>query len=68
VWETLGTQRATNVLVAMFPRALVDSETLADVDAWLASTDANPAAKRLVGEGRADLQRGLVAQAFDAPG
>ena len=68
VWETLGTQRATNVLVAMFPRALVDSETLADVDAWLASTDANPAAKRLVGEGRADLQRGLVAQAFDAQG
>ncbi len=66
VWETLGTQRATNVLVAMFPRTLVDEQTLAEVDAWLASTDANPAAQRLVGEGRADLQRGLIAQAFDA--
>jgi aminopeptidase N len=66
VWETLGTQRATNVLVAMFPRVLVDAETLSAVDDWLASTDANPAAKRLVGEGRADIQRGLAAQAFDA--
>ena len=66
VWETLGTQRATNVLVALFPRTLVDQATLATVDEWLASTDANPAAKRLVGEGRADLHRGLEAQAFDA--
>ncbi|CAA9356546.1 MAG: Membrane alanine aminopeptidase N [uncultured Nocardioidaceae bacterium] len=68
VWETLGTQRATNVLVAMFPRSLVDETTLEAVDDWLADTDANPAAKRLVEEGRSDLQRGLTAQAFDATG
>jgi aminopeptidase N len=36
------------------------------VDAWLKSTTANPAAKRYVSEGRADLERALLAQALDA--
>jgi len=66
VWESLGTQRATNVLIAMFPRVLVDEATLTRVDEWLATTNANPAAKRLVGEGRDDLRRALAAQALDA--
>jgi aminopeptidase N len=36
------------------------------VDAWLESSDANPAAKRYVREGRADIARYLAAQAKDA--
>jgi aminopeptidase N len=36
------------------------------VDAWLATSEANPAAKRYVREGRADVARYLAAQAKDA--
>ncbi len=67
VWESLGTQRASTVLVMMFPRVLATEDTLTRVDAWLESAQVNPAVKRLVGEGRADLRRALDAQAFDAP-
>jgi aminopeptidase N len=66
IWEEKGTQRASTVLEYMFPRTLVSTETLATVDAWLESSDANPAAKRYVREGRADIARALAAQAKDA--
>jgi aminopeptidase N len=66
VWETKGTQMATNILVLMFPRALPTQEVLDQVTAWLANSDANPAARRLVSEGRADLERALRAQQRDA--
>jgi aminopeptidase N len=66
IWEEKGTQRASTVLEWMFPRTLISSETLDAVDAWLESSDANPAAKRYVREGRADIVRALAAQAKDA--
>src|SRR5512145_1071679 len=66
IWEEKGTQRASTVLEFMFPRTLISSETLDTVDAWLESSDANPAAKRYVREGRADIARALAAQAKDA--
>jgi len=66
IWEEKGTQRASTVLEYMFPRTLISSETLDTVDAWLESSDANPAAKRYVREGRADIARALAAQAKDA--
>ncbi|HEX6247528.1 MAG TPA: aminopeptidase N, partial [Nocardioidaceae bacterium] len=66
IWEDKGTQRAQTVLEWMFPRTLVSAETLDTVDAWLESSDANPAAKRYVREGRADIARALDAQAKDA--
>jgi len=66
IWEDKGTQRASTILSYMFPSTLVSSETLETVDAWLASSDANPAAKRYVREGRADVARALAAQAKDA--
>jgi aminopeptidase N len=66
IWEEKGTQRASTVLEYMFPRALATPETLETVDAWLESSDANPAAKRYVREGRADIARYLAAQAKDA--
>ncbi|MGI8613563.1 MAG: aminopeptidase N, partial [Nocardioidaceae bacterium] len=66
VWEDKGVQRASVVLLYLFPRALPQPDVLAKVDAWLADTSANPAARRLVGEGRDDLARALAAQAFDA--
>ena len=66
VWETKGVQRATVALRFLFPRSLATQETLDTVDAWLESTDANPAAKRYVREGRADIERALAAQAKDS--
>jgi aminopeptidase N len=66
IWEEKGTQRASTVLEYMFPRALATPDTLDTVDAWLESSDANPAAKRYVREGRADIARYLAAQAKDA--
>jgi aminopeptidase N len=67
IWEKRGVQIASTALEYMFPRALTDQETLDRVDAWLESSPANPAAKRYVSEGRADVARALAAQAFDGP-
>lgn len=66
LWEDKGVQRASTVLVGMFPLPLVSAETLARVDEWLASSPANPAAKRYVAEGRSDMARALAAQERDA--
>jgi len=49
-------------LIYLFPNANPSVETLAKVDTWLASTQAGPAAKRYVSEGRDDLARSLRAQ------
>ncbi len=65
IWEEKGTQRASTALMYMFPMPLISAETLARVDAWLESSAANPAAKRYVNEGRADMARALAAQARD---
>jgi len=66
VWESKGTYRATLILTWMFPVTVVDEATRDRVRAWLSSTDANPAARRLVSEGLADLERALRARVRDA--
>ena len=66
IWEDKGTQIASTALEYMFPRALTSQETLDRVDHCLATSDANPAAKRYVSEVRADIARALAAQAADA--
>jgi aminopeptidase N len=66
IWERLGTHMASNVLEGSFPLPLGSPETIARLDRWLEESRANPAAKRYVREGRADLARALAAQATDA--
>ncbi|HEY0903601.1 MAG TPA: aminopeptidase N, partial [Marmoricola sp.] len=66
LWEHLGTHKASVALNSMFPRALASPALLEQVDAWLRTTTANPAAVRYVQEGRADVARYLAAQAKDA--
>ena len=66
VWEAKGTYRATLILVRMFPSAAVNAATRDRVRSWLDAAAVNPAARRLVGEGLADLERALRAQARDA--
>jgi aminopeptidase N len=66
VWEAKGTYRAGLILTWLFPQVLVSEATRDRVAQWLGSTHANPAARRLVGEGLADIERALRAQARDA--
>jgi aminopeptidase N len=66
IWDERGVQRASTALSYLFPLIPSSAETLAAVDHWLETTEANPAAKRLVSEGRADMARHLQGQARDA--
>ena len=66
IWEQRGVQRASTVLELMFPMPLLSAETVARLDRWLYESPANPAAKRYVREGRADMTRALTAQARDS--
>ncbi len=66
IWEEKGTQRASTALEYMFLMPLVSPEVVARLDEWLETSEANPAAKRYVREGRSDMVRALAAQARDA--
>ncbi|MBA2772888.1 MAG: aminopeptidase N [Nocardioidaceae bacterium] len=66
IWDTRGVHNASTVLSYMFPREVATQQTLDITDAWLESSSANPAARRLVGEGRDDVARALAAQRCDA--
>ena len=66
IWEEKGVQRASTVLELMFPMPLISTETVARLDDWLETSTANPAAKRYVREGRADMVRALAGQERDA--
>ncbi|MFN8194562.1 MAG: aminopeptidase N [Nocardioidaceae bacterium] len=68
IWEEKGTQRASTALEYMFLMPLVSPEVVARLDAWLEESEANPAAKRYVREGRSDMVRALAAQARDTAG
>ena len=66
MWEDKGTQRASTAVEYLFPRPLASPELLERIDVWLRDSSANPAAKRYVREGAADIERSLAGQAKDA--
>jgi aminopeptidase N len=66
MWDHLGSHKASVALEFIFPRPLASHDLLERVDAWLATSEADPAAKRYVAEGRADVARYLAAQQRDA--
>ena len=68
LWEEKGTQRASTAVEFLFPRPLASQELLDTVSTWLQDSTANPAAKRYVREGAADVERYLAGQAKDAEG
>ena len=63
ILDEMGVWIGQVALISLFPSANPSQATLDKVDAWLASTSANPAAQRYVSEGRDDLARALKAQA-----
>ncbi|GAB7005065.1 aminopeptidase N [Nocardioides sp. AN3] len=66
IWEHLGTHKASVALAGLFPKYAASPELLAKADAWLEGSQAEPAAKRYVREGRDAAARALAAQAKDA--
>ena len=66
LWEDKGTQRASTALEHIFPRPLASRALLERVGEWLRESPANPAAKRYVREGAADVERFLAGQERDA--
>jgi aminopeptidase N len=66
MWEEKGTQRASTAVEYLFPRPLASRELLDRVSTWLRDSPANPAAKRYVQEGAADVERFLAGQEMDA--
>ena len=66
IWDRLGTHMAANTLEAAFPLPMGSPALVARIDRWLEESPANPAAKRYVQEGRADVLRALAAQQRDA--
>ncbi len=65
LWEDKGTQRASTALEWLFPRPMASPELLEQITTWLRESPANPAAKRYVREGAADVERYLAGQAHD---
>ena len=67
VWERRTSELAQNVVIGLFPTwtSTIDGQTLALADAFLADPETPPALRRLVSEGRADVQRALTAREAD---
>ncbi|HEY7009815.1 MAG TPA: aminopeptidase N [Jatrophihabitantaceae bacterium] len=68
VWERRTNEVAQSVVVGMFPvwGATIGPETVGAADALLADDSLPTALRRLVAEGRADVQRALRAREVDA--
>ena len=65
VWQDRTMEMAQSITMGLYPALLVDDETIAATDAFLAG-DLNSALRRLVGEGRDGVQRAARARAKDA--
>ena len=65
VWAERTMEMAQSVTIGLFPMFLVDDETVAATDAFLAG-DVPSACRRLVGEGRDGVLRAAKARARDA--
>ena len=67
VWESRTYQIANYLIVGLYPTARADTALRDATRAWLSeNAEAAPALRRLVGEGLADVERALSAQARDA--
>jgi aminopeptidase N len=65
VWRERTSDTARTIVAGLFPRVLADADTAAAVRRWLETADVPDAARRLVVEGLADLDRALRTQACD---
>ncbi len=68
VWDTRSAEMAAMVATSLYPGLLVEPETVALTDAFLADEDLPAGLRRVVSEGRDGVQRALRCQARDAAG
>ncbi|MCF8557139.1 MAG: aminopeptidase N, partial [Candidatus Nanopelagicales bacterium] len=66
VWQERTMEIAQSVTMGLYPMFLIDDETLAATDAFLAQEGLNSACRRLVGEGRDGVVRAAKARARDS--
>jgi len=66
VWESRTAEFAQNVAVGLYPALLVDPSVVERTDAYLSSSDVQPALARLLLEGRDGIARALRARERDA--
>ncbi len=66
VWEERTMEMAQSITMGLFPALLVEEETLAAADAFLARDGLSTACRRLVGEGRDGVVRAMAARTKDA--
>jgi aminopeptidase N len=62
LWAKRSIENARRIAMLAFPRGVVEEETLARADRWLAEAGHAPALRRLVLEARDDLARALRAR------
>ncbi|TDC54633.1 aminopeptidase N [Jiangella ureilytica] len=65
VWAERTSESAQSIIIGLFPRVLADAATASTVRHWLEGAELPDAARRLVVEGLADLDRALRAQERD---
>jgi aminopeptidase N len=65
IWAERTNESAQTIVVRLFPRVLADLDTARTVRDWLETAELPDAARRLVVEGLADIERALRAQACD---
>jgi aminopeptidase N len=66
VWRDRTMETAQSITIGLYPFLLIDDETLAATDAFLATEGLSTACRRLVGEGRDGVERAVRARACDA--
>ncbi|HEX3393228.1 MAG TPA: aminopeptidase N [Acidimicrobiales bacterium] len=65
-WDERPREEAISLISGLFPSTLVDPEVVAAVDAALAGDDLAPPLRRILIEGKDDIERALTARAADA--
>ena len=65
LWAGRTTEIARTVVTGLYPRYLIEQETVDRTDAYLAHADVPPALRRILLEGRDDVVRALAARTLD---
>ncbi|KJE25436.1 Membrane alanyl aminopeptidase [Frankia torreyi] len=66
IWETRSFDTASTITQMLFPSSVIEPETVARVDAYLADRNPTPPLRRALLEGRDGLVRALAARTKDA--
>jgi aminopeptidase N len=66
LWVSRPHEMAELISIGLYPGLLVSADTIERTDAYLANESPNPALRRILLEGRSEVERALKAQELDA--